>query len=393
MVSRRSALITIGAALPLTGCTSTSDTDEEGENNSSEPNSEADSNRTNDQTNSTKESAEISIVNVATPESITKGSDFEITTTINTDTNVTLSAEVIDKNDNIIAEDSTHINQTGEQVITLSPSREAALGNGSIQVQATDGSVIERSSSRVTVTADWQEAFINAKDNLEQFLSEFAAVSPIDEPTILDTTISTDYTNEGRSLLTEAEDLSFEALEGVPDSNNSFRNKIQRLRSEVGAARKMSTLQGQVFNVFSNNQDRLDSDSYPRVELNQLDEQESQQSEFAVTVSDLNPVVGSRYEKKAEQFESELESMDNILAATREVSTAQDALDDDRYDTAFTSAKEAKSMFETVIENTNKPEAYPPIDRIDESFVDHVKEWKSAANEIQLSAAAEQGSE
>jgi len=155
----------------------------------------------------------------------------------------------------------------------------------------------------------------------------------------------------------------------------------------------MSTLQGQVFNVFSNNQDRLDSDSYPRVELNQLDEQESQQSEFAVTVSDLNPVVGSRYEKKAEQFESELESMDNILAATREVSTAQDALDDDRYDTAFTSAKEAKSMFETVIENTNKPEAYPPIDRIDESFVDHVKEWKSAANEIQLSAAAEQGSE
>jgi len=393
MVSRRSALITIGAALPLTGCTSTSDTDEEGKNNSSEPNSEADSNRTNDQTNSTKESAEISIVNVATPESITKGSDFEITTTINTDTNVTLSAEVIDKNGNIIAEDSTHINQTGEQVITLSPGREAALGNGSIQVQATDGSVIERSLSRVTVTADWQEAFINAKDNLEQFLSEFAAVSPIDEPTILDTTISTDYTDEGRSLLTEAEDLSFEALEGVPDSNNSFRNKIQRLRSEVGAARKMSTLQGQVFNVFSNNQDRLDSDSYPRVELNQLDEQESQQSEFAVTVSDLNPVVGSRYEKKAEQFESELESMDNILAATREVSTAQDALDDDRYDTAFTSAKEAKSMFETVIENTNKPEAYPPIDRIDESFVDHVKEWKSAANEIQLSAAAEQGSE
>jgi hypothetical protein len=374
MVTRRKALFTVGVAVSMTGCTDTSSPEEEVENGGSDETdaqSESNSNETNSDADSEESTATVNITSIEASETIEKGTNFEVTTTLTTDTEITLIVEVIDRNGESVAENSTQINQTGEQSITLSSSlsRRAALGNGSIRVRATGESISEESSSNITITADWQEAFTDAKDNLEQFLSEFAAVSSVDEPTILDTTISVDYTNEGRGLLTEAEDLSFEALDGVPDSNNSFRNRVQRLRSEIGVARDMSILQSQISVIFSESQDRLDSDSYPRPNNDRISEAESQQSEFSATVSDLNPVIGSRYSDKAEQFESELEYMDNVLGAAREINTAQNALEDERYDTAFSSAKSAKSTFETVVESISDPKTYPPTDRVDQSFV------------------------
>jgi len=249
------------------------------------------------------------------------------------------------------------------------------------------------STSQVTITADWQEAFTDAKENLEQFLSEFAAVSSVDEPTILDTTISVDYTNEGRELLTDAEDSAFEALGGVPDSNSSFRNKVQRLRSEIGVARDMSSLQGNLSYIFSESQDKLDSESTIPPDVDRINEAESEQGDFYAKVLDLNPIVGSRYEDKAEQFESELESVDDVFTGIRELTTARNVLDDESYDAAFNSARSAKSTFETVVGDINSSESYPPTDRVDQTFVDHVEKWESTANEIQLDAAAGQQSE
>lgn len=395
MISRRNALLTIGVALPLAGCTDTSDTDEENQNrktNSSESVSETSGDRTDNEASSTEESAEISILNVTTPESITKGSEFETTAIINTDANITITTEATDKSGNIIAQKTTQVNGTGEQAITMSGSvsRAADLGNGSVQVRVTNGPVTERFSSKVIVTADWQEAFSDAKDNLEQFLFEFAAMSPEANPTILDTTISVDYTNGSRGLLTEADNFCSEALDGVPSSNNSFRNKIQRLRFEIGAARKMSLLQEEISSIFSNNRK---SDPYPRIEPDRIDEQESQRNEFFSTVSDFNPIVGSRYEAKAEQFESELSNMDEILTGIRKVGSARGLLDDGNYDAASTYSKEAESIFTAIKQNLNKPESYPPIDRVDESFIEYVEEWESEANDVQLIAAAGQASD
>lgn len=397
MVTRRGALLTIGATLPVAGCTGTSDTDGEIENresNKSKSVPDTGTNETDSDTESKEPQPEINITETNTPESILKGSNFEVTTTINTDSNVTITTEAIDENGKTIAGRTKQINQTGEQVITLSHSlsRVAALGNGTIYVRATAGSVTEQASSDITITADWKIAFTNARENMEQFLSDFAAVSSVNEPTILDNTISTSG-GVGTSLLIEAEDLAFEALEEVPDSNGSSRNKIQRLRSEIGVAKEMKRIQDSISGIYSQLQEGVDSVRYPQLEEDTLDNLDTQQIRFSNSVSDLNPVVGSRYERKAEQFELRLENIDNVLNAIEDASSAQYDLERERYDSAFTSATSAKSRFETILEKLNDPETYPPRDRVDQSFIGHIEEWKSAANEIQLSAAAEQGSE
>ena len=394
-MNRRKLLLSAGAATSLVtaGCTDTSSPSEDTETNENEAPGESENNESDSDVNSSEPTIEITTIQA--PETIIKGSDFDVTTTITTDTEATLIVEVLDKNGESVAEQDMQLNETGEQSITLSssPSRQAALGNGSIRVQVTSGSITEQSTSQVTITADWQEAFTDAKENLGQFLSEFAAVSSIDKPTILDTTISVDYTNEGRELLTDAEDLIFEALDGVPDSNDSFRNKIQRLRSEIGVARDMSSLQGNLSYIFSESQDKLDSESTIPPDVDRINEAESEQGDFYAKVLELNPIVGSRYEDKAEQFESELESVDDVFTGIRELTTARNVLDDESYDAAFNSARSAKSTFETVVGDINSSESYPPTDRVDQTFVDHVEEWESAANEVQLNAAAGQQSE
>lgn len=85
--------------------------------------------------------------------------------------------------------------------------------------------------------------------------------------------------------------------------------------------------------------------------------------------------------------------MDKVLNGLRELTNAQSSLDRENYDTAFSNAKLAKSTFETVLENINDPEAYPPAGRVDQSFINHVEQWESEANEVQLNAAAEQQSD
>ena len=394
-MNRRKLLLSAGAATSLVtaGCTDTSSPSEDTETNENEAPGESENNESDSDVNSSEPTIEITTIQA--PETIIKGSDFDVTTTITTDTEATLIVEAMDKNGESVAEQDMQLNETGEQSITLSssPSRQAALGNGSIRVQVTSGSITEQSTSQVTITADWQEAFSDAKENLGQFLSEFAAVSSIDKPTILDTTISVDYTNGGRELLTDAEDLIFEALDGVPDSNDSFRNKIQRLRSEIGVARDMSSLQGNLSDIFSESQDKLDSESTIPPDVDRINEAESEQGDFYAKVLELNPIVGSRYEDKAEQFESELESVDDVFTGIRELTTARNVLDDESYDAAFNSARSAKSTFETVVGDINSSESYPPTDRVDQTFVDHVEEWESAANEVQLNAAAGQQSE
>jgi len=394
-MNRRKLLLSAGAATSLVtaGCTDTSSPSEDTETNENEAPGESENNESDSDVNSSEPTIEITTIQA--PETIIKGSDFDVTTTITTDTEATLIVEAMDKNGESVAEQDMQLNETGEQSITLSssPSRQAALGNGSIRVQVTSGSITEQSTSQVTITADWQEAFSDAKENLGQFLSEFAAVSSIDKPTILDTTISVDYTNGGRELLTDAEDLIFEALDGVPDSNDSFRNKIQRLRSEIGVARDMSSLQGNLSYIFSESQDKLDSESTIPPDVDRINEAESEQGDFYAKVLDLNPIVGSRYEDKAEQFESELESVDDVFTGIRELTTARNVLDDESYDAAFNSARSAKSTFETVVGDINSSESYPPTDRVDQTFVDHVEKWESTANEIQLDAAAGQQSE
>ena len=394
-MNRRKLLLSVGAITTVVtaGCTDTSSQGENTETNETETPDEPQSNESDSDINSSEPTIEITTIQA--PETITKGSNFDVTTTITTDTEATLIFEALDKNGESVAKQDIQLNETGEQSITLSLSlsRRAALGNGSTRVRVTSGSVTEVSTSQVTITADWQEAFTDAKENLEQFLSEFAAVSSVDEPTILDTTISVDYTNEGRELLTDAEDSAFEALGGVPDSNSSFRNKVQRLRSEIGVARDMSSLQGNLSDIFSESQDKLDSESTIPPDVDRINEAESEQGDFYAKVLELNPIVGSRYEDKAEQFESELESVDDVFTGIRELTTARNVLDDESYDAAFNSARSAKSTFETVVGDINSSESYPPTDRVDQTFVDHVEEWESAANEVQLNAAAGQQSE
>jgi len=130
MVSRRKALMTVGAAVTITGCTNTSTPSESRAPNETEASNGSENNKSGSDGTSSEPQATIEITAVEVPESIVKGSDFDIVTTISTDTSVTLTLEAFDANDESIAEQSTQINQTGEQSITLSTSvsRQAALG-------------------------------------------------------------------------------------------------------------------------------------------------------------------------------------------------------------------------------------------------------------------------
>jgi len=122
-------LLSVGAITTVVtaGCTDTSSQGENTETNETETPDEPQSNESDSDINSSEPTIEITTIQA--PETITKGSNFDVTTTITTDTEATLIFEALDKNGESVAKQDIQLNETGEQSITLSLSlsRRAAL--------------------------------------------------------------------------------------------------------------------------------------------------------------------------------------------------------------------------------------------------------------------------
>jgi hypothetical protein len=400
MATRRKALLTLGAAVSVAGCTDTSDTadsSETGESNESELQKETNNKETESDTNSTNSPATIEISSIDAANTAEMGSYLDVTTTVTTDSDTTVTVEITDQSGESVGEDSTEINATGEQTVTLSaiPATTSATGNGSVRVQATSGSVSKEVSTKVEIVAPpegWEQPLENTKRSIEQFLEKYAAIgSESDDSTILDVTISDPYAdNNDTSDLFDAEDHAREARDEATGNDNAIQ-KTRRIRDEIRFLKELDDLQQASSDIWPLLQTELEEFREGRDISGDIDPQYSTASDTHETVStsleELNPIVGSSYEQKLIQIEAELDIVDRMINAITAVFSAQNNLEQEFYGTAFDRAQSARRDFDLAVRDIEDETNYPPEDDIDEEFRDHAQEWKEEASRIEKEAS------
>lgn len=400
MATRRKALFTLGAAISVAGCADTSDTEtpsKTGEANESESRGETNTNETESDTDSGGSPATIEIGNIETANTAEMGSYLDVTTTVNTDTETTVTVEIIDQNGEAVGEASTDINATGEQTVTLSaiPATTSATGNGSVRVQATSGTVSKEASSEVEIVAPpegWEQPLEDTKTSIEQFLNKYAAIgSESGDSTILDVTISDPYAdNNDTGDLFDAEDHASEARSEATGNDDAIQ-KTRRIRDEIRFLKELDDLQEEASDIWPLLQTELEEFRGDRNISGDLDPQYNTASDIHDTAStsldEFNPIVGSNYKQKLTQIEAELDIVDRMINAITAVFSARNNFEQGFYGTAFDRAQSARRDFDLAVRDIEDEGNYPPEDSIDQEFRDHAQEWKKEANQIEEEAS------
>lgn len=400
MATRRKALLTLGAAISVAGCTDTSDTQDSSENESSnetEAQAETNNNETESNTDSSEPSATIEIDSVDVSNTAEMGAYLDVTTTVATDADTTVSVEIIDKNGESVGETSTTINASGEQTVTLSPipSTASTTGNATVRVRATSGSVSEEASSEIEIVAPpegWEQPLEDAKRSVQQFLEKYASIgSESADGTITAVTLSDPYSeNNDTGDLFDAEEHAGEAREEATGNDDAIQ-KIRRIRDEIRFLKELDDLQEDASDLWPLLQTEIERFREDRSISGDLDPQYSTASDTYETVStsleELDPIVGSNYEQKLSQIESELDIVDRVINAITAVFSARNNFDAELYGTAFDRAQSARRDFDLSVREIEDEANYPPEDSIDNEFRDHVQEWKEEASQIEKEAS------
>jgi hypothetical protein len=398
MATRRKALLTVGAVISVAGCSDASDTEGSSENestNRSESQGETSTNET--ESDSGESPATIEIGNIETANTAEMGSYLDVTTTVTTDTETTVTVEIIDQNGEAVGEASTDINATNEQTVTLSaiPATTSATGNGSVRVQATSGSVSKEASSEVEIVAPpegWEQPLEDTKTSIEQFLDKYAAIgSESGDSTILDVTISDPYAdNNDTGDLFDAEDHASEARSEATGNDDAIQ-KTRRIRDEIRFLKELDDLQEAASDIWPLLQTELEGFRDDRNISGDLDPQYNTASDTHDTAStsldEFNPIVGSNYEQKLTQIKAELDIVDRMINAITAVFSARNNFEQGFYGTAFDRAQSARRDFDLAVRDIEDESNYPPEDSIDEKFRDHAREWKEEANQIEEEAS------
>jgi hypothetical protein len=271
-------------------------------------------------------------------------------------------------------------------------------GNGTIRVQATDGDVTQEASADIEIVRlppDWEQPFEDAQRNIQRFFDAYAAVgSDNDDATILETTISDGYSNQGSGNLRTAED---EAWEAFSEASGNARQRMDRLRDEVAFLKELQTLQSQACEIFSLFETELENfqngDGLSGAVDTQYQTASSTHQQVADTLEGLDPVVGADYEAKVEQIGSELEIVDLMINAMTAVFSARSAFNEEIYGIAFDRAQSARRDFGLAVRDIENEGTYPPEDALDTTFRDHAETWQSEASEIENEASGRQTEE
>jgi hypothetical protein len=394
---RRRSLLTAGAIFALSGCTS--DSSENGETS----NDDADVSNENNQSvsgESTVDETVTEIVDISAPSTVEQGGSFDIDVTVSATSSSTVTAQLLDGDGGVIAEGSSDVDGDGETTVTVSLSipRDAASGNSTLTATVDDGSTSDESTVTIAIAEvleDWQRYYRDAEENVRQFLNDFSAVgSDSEDATILDTTLTDEFPSSRLSrYLAEADSLLGDArLETSPGT--SSRKRIERLRNETTALQSLSDCQDSSSEAYSLLEDTLEeyrNDGNLNSEIDRVyTEAQDEFDEFTNLLSDLNPIVGSHYEEKADQLDSELDVLDRIIGALAPLFSARDAYESEFYGLAFDRAQPARQDFEDAVEDLEDAEAYPPTDQVNQEFLDLAEEWVDEADEIERSSSGRQ---
>ena len=395
MIDRRRILISAGGIVAIAGCTGGEQQPEEGETNNSTQSAGSDSESNTSEPD--EPAANIEITSVSAPETVEQGELVDVTVTVTGDVIPTVTAEAVDVNGETIAEDSIETEDVGEQTVTLSLGLGAQVptGNSTIRVRATNGTTTTESSADIEIVRippDWQDPFEEAKTNIEQFFSKYAAVgSESDDATILDTSISDGYSNEGSGNLQTAEDLAWEAFS---EAEGGARQRMDRLRDEVAFLMELRDLQSQtctIFSLFETELERFRGDQPLSGEVDsQYQTVSDTHQQVSNTLEGLDPVVGADYEAKLDQIEGELEIVDLMINAMSAVFSSRNFFNEEFYGTAFDRAQSARRDFGLAARDIGDEGTYPPNDAIDTPFRDHAEMWQAEASEIENKSSGRQ---
>lgn len=341
----------------------------------------------------------VQIVAIDVPTTVEQGEIFDVEVTIDADVASTIRVALIDPEGDTADEAEADVPEAGEHTepLSLTVSRQEVVGEGVVAVDLT----AEDRSDETTVDVEiadvleqWERRVRDARNIVEEYLDDFAAVGADEDGTILDTTVTDDYGSASDiSPLFEADNLLGDArLETDPGTEN--RELVVRLRTEVDVLLSISRCQRQTQAVYEALLDSLDDfQSESRLRQNPDDDYTDAREQHDVlreSSEELDPVVGSNYEAKIEQLSGELDALDRLIGGIAPLFSARDAFEDEFYGLAFDRAQSARRDFELVVRDVGDERTYPPEGQIDDEFLEHAEEWESEADEIERQASNRQ---
>jgi len=388
----RRELLAVGALVAVAGCTdSEGDTDPE-----PEPQQDDADGGDDDSVDDTPEAdTDLEILNVEVPSSVEQGAELGVDVTINTVNGAGISADLLDGDGESLATDRAETSTDGGQTVSLSLSvgDDATVGNGELVVTAeyepeslSDEWTTEIEIVEVLSRLDrWEQQI---RDHINGFLTNFAEIgSDNADATILQTDVTDGYRSaQATGPLFDADSrLSDARSETSPGS--SEREIFSRLQDEVDFLRQLSDTQQaacEVFDELVEVQDLFKNDRSLRSDYDEkLADAEDELDELSDLLDEFDPVVSDLYDEKIEQIDAELSIIDDTIRGISPIFTARDDFDDGLYGLAFDRAQSARRDFESVVDDLEQEDQYPPTDEINTEFLEHVETWADEADEIE----------
>ena len=384
MTDRRQFITGI-ATVSTVGIAGCAEPEEEEE---TEPEEEAEAQDEGDESDTEQQQdADIDIQAIEAPDTVELGSTFDVDVTIVANQEGSVIVEAVDE--------EGEITDTGEQSVSLSPtlSFNPTTGEGTIRVRVETDSGGQEDATQfeiITPPEDWEKPLQEARESLGRFFDTFAAVgSESEDRTILDTTITDDYSIEGTGELAEADNQAQEAL-GEATGEQDIREDIRQLRREISFCQDLTDLQGDICEIWPLLEDDLESiqdESTPSEDIdgkyNDVDEHYEDVSE---ELDEFEPTIGELYGEKIAQIKGELDIVDRMINAITAIGSARENYDAEFYGTAFDRAQSARRDFGNIARDLDRENHYPPDDAINETFRNHVEEWQAEADKLEREA-------
>lgn len=308
-----------------------------------------------------------------------QGEALEVEVTLETSPPAEVSA-TIERNGDVLSEDAGRVDE-GEQSLTLELEiPDDADGEKTLEVEADNGE--KTATETLTIEIDsafvaWESYLEEGRRQIRNLLEDYAAHSDVDDPTILDVTLTTSgYEQyEYRSGIQTA-DSEYGSARLATDAGTEERKKVESVRQEAAVLKEIAIIQEELHDFFDDLEEALERVEDDRQTTGGLRdtylELEDMYEEIDELAEGVEPFANEYVVEKVEQIESEIGILDQLVAG---ISTLF---------TAFTveHALDARREFDAVLDVVTDEDAYPPEGRVDEELVDHVQRWRDEADDI-----------
>lgn len=338
----------------------------------------------------------LELLDVDAAATVEQGKTLEVTVTLETNPPAAVSA-TLEADGDVLAEDTGRVDD-GEQSLTLELEiPDDVAGEKTLEVEADNGEETATESKSVEIVdaiEPWESRLQEGIAYIEEFLQTYADTAEgVENPTFIDVTATTpefnwvdvsDASTEARTQLRDARDIT-EPASDARDLVDEYRDENDALRSMVQAQDDVCTifeeLEG-LWELYDDGRDySRDADEARADAEDSIDEVEEEFDELQ------EYHVRDDYEKKFEQWSAEVAAMDRAIGGINYLFSARNAAEEEFWALANDYASDARRDLDDALRQIDQESDYPPEDRVDETLVEHIEEWRDEADSIERTSA------